>query len=270
MRAFLGLGGGQWMALLTAALTAAVLADALAGHLRSGFVLRVQYAPFAVGGPVVAMGVVAAVWPKAAWVPPLLRLAGALAVAAGVVGAGYHHVYGIARRPGGYRWLLHNLMHGAPPLAPLALAAAGALALLAGETLSGAGIVAGMPLRNAFVVVSAIALQGLILQATLLHYRGAFHNPLMFAPLTAPQLAVPALAWVVADATAEPLVVARTLLWTTFVTGFAGLGMHLRGFERQMGGLHLALFNWLEGPPALAPALMAGFAAVALAALALL
>jgi hypothetical protein len=60
------------------------------------------------------------------------------------------------------------------------------------------------------------------------------------------------------------------LLWLTFLTGFVGLGMHLRGFGRQMGALYVTLFNWLEGPPAFAPALFAGFAAVGLIAVHLL
>jgi hypothetical protein len=36
------------------------------------------------------------------------------------------------------------------------------------------------------------------------------------------------------------------------------------GFGCQMGGLYVTVFNWLEGPPAFAPALFAGFAAVGL------
>ena len=43
--------------------------------------------------------------------------------------------------------------------------------------------------------------------------------------------------------------------------------LHLRGFGRQMGGLYLIFFNWLEGPPAFAPALFTGFAAVGLIAI---
>jgi len=54
------------------------------------------------------------------------------------------------------------------------------------------------------------------------------------------------------------------LLWLTFLTGFVGLGMHLRGFDRQMAGLYVPLFNWLQGPPAFAPALFAGLAALGL------
>ena len=46
--------------------------------------------------------------------------------------------------------------------------------------------------------------------------------------------------------------------------------MHLRGLGRQMGGLYVFLFNLLEGPPAWAPALFAGFAAVGLVTVRLL
>jgi hypothetical protein len=48
------------------------------------------------------------------------------------------------------------------------------------------------------------------------------------------------------------------------------LGMHLRGMGRQMGGLYVALFNWLEGPLAFAPALFTGFAGIGLIAIYLL
>ena len=66
------------------------------------------------------------------------------------------------------------------------------------------------------------------------------------------------------------LTVLASLLWLTLLIGFVGLGMHLRGMERQMGGLYNTVFNWLEGPPALAPALFTGFAAVGLVSIKLL
>jgi hypothetical protein len=43
--------------------------------------------------------------------------------------------------------------------------------------------------------------------------------------------------------------------------------MHLRGLDRQMGGLHVFLFNLLQGPPALAPAVYAALAVVGILAL---
>ena len=161
-------------------------------------------------------------------------------------------------------------MYGAPQLAPLALAGVGVLALIAGRGLTGQTSFAGVGLRPALLVYVSVMLAGAVLQAGLLHYRGAFNNPAMYAPLTAPLLTVFASVWAALAPGRGAFVVLAILLWLTFLTGFAGLGMHLRGLGRQMGGLYVALFNWLEGPPAFAPALFAGFAAVGLVAVYLL
>ncbi len=261
---FIGLYPFQWIALIVAALTLLLAADALAGHYRSGFAFRSQYAPFVSGGVLIVAAVAAAIAPDTSWTTRALRVAGWLTVVTGVVGFGFHHYYGIAKKPGGYKWLLHYLMYGAPQLAPLALAAAGVLALIAAQGLSGQTSFAGMSLRVALLGFLSAALVGAILQAGILHYRGAFNNPAMYAPLVAPLLAVFGSAWI-AFAPSRPASHAlAVLLWMTFLTGFVGLGMHLRGMGRQMGGLYVFLFNWLEGPPAFAPGLFAGFAAVGL------
>ena len=263
----LGLGALQWIALLTAVQTALLLADALAGHYRSGFPSRAQYAPFLSGGLLIFSALGAVIAPGAPWSSVALRAAGWLGLVTGVVGAGFHHVHGIARRPGGYRWLLHNLMYGAPPLAPLALGVMGALALLVAQGLGDAPGVSGAGLRSALLLLTGVALAGAVLQAGMLHYRGAFHSLAMYVPLTVPLLT--AVSCLVAALAPGPLLSKGLpfLLWPTVLIGFLGLGMHLRGFDRQMGGLHLFLFNVLEGPPAWAPALFAGLGLVGLLAL---
>ncbi|MFN2517154.1 MAG: hypothetical protein ABR556_13175 [Pyrinomonadaceae bacterium] len=252
------------MALITAGLTLLLLADALAGHYRSGFAFRSQYAPFISGGLLVIAAVTAAAAPRITWVNKAMCGAGWLAIASGLIGFGFHHYFGIAKKPGGYKWLLHYLMYGAPQLAPLALALTGVLALLTARGLAGSLIIFGLSLRAALLALVAVALIGAILQATILHYRGAFNNPAMYAPLTAPVLAVAACGWMVFAPNNVILFALTILLWLTLLVGFVGLGMHLRGFGRQMGGLFLLQFNVLEGPPAWAPALFAGFAAVGL------
>ncbi|MCA1605434.1 MAG: hypothetical protein LC775_08190, partial [Acidobacteria bacterium] len=199
-----------------------------------------------------------------------LRGAAWVAVATGIVGFGFHHYYGITKKPGGYRWLLHYLMYGAPQLAPLALAVMGALSLIAARGMAGKTGIAGLSLRAALLIVIAVALAGATLQAGILHYRGAFNNAAMYAPMTAPLLAVISSLWLLVAPSPAALIALALLLWLTLLTGFIGLGMHLRGFERQMGGLYVSLFNLLEGPPAWAPALFAGFAAVGLVAVYLL
>ena len=267
---FIGLYPFQWIALIAAVLTLLVVADALAGHYRSGFAYRSQYAPFTSGGLLIVSALAACVAPEAAWANLALRVAGGLAIIAGAVGFGFHHYYGMAKKPGGYKWLLHYLMYGAPQLAPLALTATGALALIAARGLAGEANLAGVEIRVLLLGFVAVALAGAILQAGILHYRGAFNNPAMYAPLTAPLLAVFACAWMNVSPNGVALPVLATLLWLTFLTGFVGLGMHLRGMGRQMGGLYVTIFNWLEGPPAFAPALFAGLAAVGLVTIYLL
>src|SRR5918911_46404 len=146
---FIGLYPFQWVGLLTAAMTLLLLGDALAGHYRSGFVFRAQYAPFVSGGLLIVTTVVASLAPGVAWANVALSAAAWLAVVTGVVGFGFHHYYGLAKKPGGYKWLLHYLMYGAPQLAPLALAVMGVLALIAARGLTGGANFAGGDVRAA-------------------------------------------------------------------------------------------------------------------------
>jgi len=267
---FIGLYPFQWIALFTAAMTLLLLADAFAGHYRSGFIFRAQYAPFLSGGLLIVTAFAACVAPSVAWVNTALRAIGWLAVASGIVGFWFHHYYGMAKKPGGYKWLLHYLMYGAPQLAPLALACMGVLALIAAHGLMGEANFAGLSIRAAMLALVAVALAGAILQAAILHYRGAFNNPVMYAPLTVPVLAAVACVWAAIAPSDVALNLLASLLWLTLLTGFVGLGMHLRGIERQMGGLYVTVFNLLEGPPAWAPALFTGLAAVGLVSIKLL
>lgn len=270
VKTFLGLNPFAWVALIVAALTLLLLADALAGHYRSGFVNRAQYVPFLSGGLLIACSLIAVAAPGAAWATTALRRAAWLAVATGGVGFLFHHYYGIAKKPGGYKWLLHYLMYGAPQLAPPALALMGVLAIIAARGLAGEVSVAGLSLRGALFGAVAVALSGAVLQAGLLHYRGAFNNPAMYLPFAAPALAAGASAWAALAPHGAALAALAILLWLTLLTGFVGLGMHLRGLDRQAGGLYVSLSNLLEGPPAWAPALFSGLAAVGMVAVYLL
>jgi hypothetical protein len=267
---WIGLHAFQWIALITAVLTLLVLADAAAGHYRSGFRARSQYVPFISGGLLIIAAVAAGLAPNVEWTSLALRSTGWLAVMSGLVGVGFHHYYGMATKPAGYSWSLHYLMYGAPQLAPMALTGTGLLALITASGLVGQTEISGVELGSALFVVVAVALIVAMLQAGILHYRGAFNNPGMYAPFAAPLLAVLACVWILLAPGPGIRAVLSVILWLTFLTGFVGLGMHLRGFGRQMGGLYVTIFNWLEGPPAFAPAVFTGFAAVGLVTLYLL
>jgi hypothetical protein len=268
--AFIGHSPFQGIALVVAFLTMLILSDAFAGHYRSGFVFRSQYAPFISGGLLVVTALAAGLRPDARSANVAFQVAAWLAIVSGLVGFAFHHYYGIAKKPGGYKWLLHYLMYGAPSLAPLALTVTGMLALIAAHGLANEISIAGVSLRTALLALVAAALAGATLQAAILHYRGAFNNPFMFAPLTVPVLAIVLSILAIVAATEIVILVFTIVLWLTFLIGFVGLGMHLRGFGRQMGGLYVTIFNWLEGPPAFAPALFTGFACVGLIAVYLL
>lgn len=263
---FLGLRPFQWILLLVALMTILLLVDAWAGHYRRDFAHRVQYIPFPIGGLLAIFAVAAVIAPQAPVIGMGLRVLSWLSIAAGLAGFGFHHYYGLARKPGGYRRWLDSAMYGAPPLAPVALAMLGVFALLAWHRALGAADVAGMPIRAALLAVTVIGLFGAIVQAAILHFRGAFNQPLMYAPLTIPVLATLGGIWVIVAPTPAARSVSIILFWLTLVTGFVGLGMHLRGFDRQMAGLYVPLFSWLQGPPAFAPASFAGLAALGLVA----
>jgi hypothetical protein len=266
----LGLGAFQWIALIAALLTLLVLVEAWIGHYRSGFPLRAQYAPFASGGLVIVAALSTVVVPDTAQAQAALLAGGWIAVVTGLVGVAYHHYYGIAHKAGSYKWLLHYLMYGAPQLAPLALSTVGVLAVIAAQGAGGRTAVLGIGLRSALFGTVALALVGAIAQAGILHYRGAFNNPLMYVPLTVPVLAAVTSGWMSAAPAAAPHALGRALFVLTFLIGFLGLGMHLRGLDRQMGGLHVFVFNLLQGPPPLAPAIFAGLAAIGLIAMEML
>jgi hypothetical protein len=266
----LGLLAAQWLALLTAATALLLMVDTFVGHYRSGFQLKVQYVPLVVGALLVMAALVATVWSGAGWSQRVLGVASALALLAGFVGTGVHHVHGIPRRPGGYAWWKHHVMYGPPPLAPLGLSAVGAVGALAAAVGLGQGEILGIGLRGLLLGLVAVSLAGAAVQAALLHFRGAFNNPAMYLPLTAPVFAALAVPWVVASRAPAAVWTLAAALVLTFLAGFVGLGMHLRGFDRMMGGLAMGGRNVMSGPPVAAPALFAGFSAVGLVGLFLL
>lgn len=266
-RDLLGLSGLQWVALVIAVLALFVTAEAWLGHLRTDFRFRVQYVALGIGGLLAGAAVGALMWPGAGWMQTVLRAAGGVAAVGGLIGMLYHHWYGMTKQPAGYRLWLHHVMYGAPQLAPLALTVLGALAFVTAHALTGEPTLWGLPVWRVLLWIAAVGLGASVVQAGFLHYRGAFNTPLMYVPLVIPPLAVIGSIWMAAAPSAAASLPLRAALWLTFLTGFVGLGMHLRGLDRQMGGLHLALFNLLQGPPPVAPAVFAGLAAVGLAAI---
>jgi hypothetical protein len=176
------------------------------------------------------------------------------ALAVGTAGIGFHS-YNIGKRWGGFDML--NLFYAAPLGAPAALSLAGLFGLAAEHP------EIARPERLAPVM--AAALLGTAAEAGLLHFRGAFQDPFLFAPVTLPPLAAATTATSSISPTAAKI--ARPLLLGTALLGIAGPIFHAYGIHRNMGGWR----NWsqmiLQGPPLPAPP---AFLGIALAALSLL
>ena len=254
-----------------ATLAAGVLTDSAAEHYRAGFHNRVMFI-----APIVsAAAMVAAAAPAARTHRGVLpRAVFATSVVTGLVGFGFH-LTNVSRRVGG--WSSANVFHGAPIAAPLAITVAGLLGLVAARI--GRRAVArddrlprraGGRLARALGGLSALGLAGTSVEAGTLHFRGAFQNPFMYAPVIVPPIAAATLATAALTRTPRARRVAGGLLRLTAWLGVAGVGFHARGVQRRMGGWSNWRQNVLAGPPLPAPPAFTGLALAGLAALELL
>jgi hypothetical protein len=241
-----------------ATLATSVLLDSAAEHYRGGF-----YNPTMYLAPAVSASTLAA---SAGGPGALQRSVFGLAGLTGLVGAGFH-VYNVARRTGGVRW--ENLLYGAPLAAPIGITAAG-LAGLAAQSLDGDGRLLGLPAGPLLTAGAAAGLAGTAAEAGLLHFRGAFHDPFMWLPVTVPPLAAVALGLAAARPSRGTLGAARLLTEATVGVGLLGVGFHALGVARNMGGWKNWTQNLQVAPPLPAPPSFTGMALVGLAGLTLL
>lgn len=250
-RAAQALGAGA------AILCASVALDSAIEHYRGEFEDRVMF----VGPTMALMGLGAATY--IAFRPDrandrAVQAALVTVGGTGLIGLGFH-IYNILKRPGGLDAL--NIFYAAPFGAPAALTLAGLYGVIAGELIDGTEAVkAKLPRHTAALV--AFSLMGTVTEAGILHFRGAFQNPAMYAPVTIPPLA--ALSIGAAIFTPRAAIVAEPLLKATAVLGIAGPMFHAYGIHRNMGGW----YNWsqmiLQGPPLPAPPAFLGIAAAGL------
>jgi hypothetical protein len=127
---------------------------------------------------------------------------------------------------------------------------------------------AGVAAGRALCGLVAAGLLGTVGEVALLHYRGSFQNPVMWAPVSLPPIAAALTAKAALDpSTRRDRVLTRLWLRMTALLGMLGVGFHARGVSRAMGGWRNWRQNVLDGPPLPAPP---SFSALALAGLAAL
>lgn len=253
----------------SALLALSVLADSAMEHYRGSFDNPAMYTPLIVSLASLAAGMHGGRDRKAErhFVRNGVFLSAALA---GIAGTGFH-LYNITKRPGRLSW--HNFFYAAPVGAPMALLLSGALGAVA-ERLRDEPAhdprLFGMPAGQALALLTSAGLVGTLGEVALLHFRGSFHNPAMYAPILVSPVAAALLANSALAAPSSrwaPRALTRFWLRMTTALGFIGVAFHARGVARNQGGWRNWSQNLFNGPPLPAPP---SFSALALAGLAAL
>ena len=189
----------------------------------------------------------------------------------GLVGTGFH-IYNITRKPGGFSW--QNLFYSAPLGAPAAISLSGMLGFLSERLRNNVSnehpMILGLPAGRVIGIMTSLGLMGTVGESGLLHFRGAYHNPVMYLPVTMPPMAAALLGASAIGEAGRRKPLTRWWLRFTALLGFVGSGFHAIGVARNMGGWQNWRQNLFNGPPVPAPPSFTGLALAGLAALALL
>jgi hypothetical protein len=255
-------------------------------HYRGSYSRRVMYSPVLISPALLIAGILGAVNRRAA--RTLLPLVSLIAIGDGLIGF-YFHVRGVARKPGGWRIPVFNVIMGPPVFAPLLFALSGFLGFLASllrreddpqhTTLPGMprprsawlgwlpreitheGIVFEQDIREGRFqqgLAVAAALSALLSGAEALysHYKNNFIYKVEWIPIAlTPVIAVAGIGTVWSKTIARTLLPLSSL--AAALAGGIGFFYHVRGVLRRPGGLKKPIYNIIYGPPIFAPLLFA-------------
>ena len=194
----------------------------------------------------------------------------------GLVGFGFH-IRGVARKPGGWRMPIVNIVMGPPLFAPLLFTTAAYLGMIASylqreEDLGFRSTLIEVRTRlrkpdfrddirigrfqKHLCVVTAIGTLAAGAESWYSHYKDNFNSKVQYSPLIlTPLLTGAALLSIASEDAANtllPLASAAAIL-----NGMVGTAFHIRGILRRPGGTKKPLYNILYGPPIFAPMLFA-------------
>ncbi len=189
----------------------------------------------------------------------------------GIVGTGFH-LYNITKKPGGFSW--QNVFYSAPIGAPAALSVSGLMGFLSERVRDNepgtSPRIAGTSAGRMVAALTGVSLLGTMGEAGLLHFRGAYHNPVMFVPVSVPPVAAALLGNTAIGRSRVRRPITRWWLRATTLMGILGVAFHAYGVSRNMGGWRNWRQNAFSGPPLPAPPAFTGLAMAGLAALGLL
>ncbi len=259
-------------------------------HYRGSYGQRIMYTPVALGGAMTVAGLWGAFSTRAA--RTVLRWTSAVTLLDGLIGFCFH-VRGIARKPGGWRLPVTNIVMGPPIFAPLLFGVSAYLGLIASFlrpeeaapqilrsprarilSFTSEEIAAHHPwtiglregrFQKHLAVATMVGTFCSGAEALYSHYKNNFRYLAQWTPI----IIAPLLIGAAAGALVSPKV-ARTWLPAMSVLAIAdgGVGFfyHARGVARRPGGLKKPLYNLIYGPPIFAPLLFAACGTVGLLA----
>ena len=234
-------------------------------HYRGSYSNPVMYTPVILSGVLSVAGVAGFFSPRLA--QTFLRYTSYVTLLDGVIGFGFH-VRGIARKPGGWRLPVTNLVMGPPVFAPLLFGTSAWLGVMASYLRLEGGeepaefesgwrhdLAHGKFQKHLALVTIAWALF-CGFEAWYSHYKTNFKFRSQWIPIAlTPVIMLSAGAAVVSERAAETALPASSV--TAMAVGMIGSYYHARGIARRPGGLKKPLYNTLYGPPIFAPMLFA-------------
>ncbi|HEY5382148.1 MAG TPA: hypothetical protein VIJ65_07820 [Acidobacteriaceae bacterium] len=247
-------------------------------HYRGGYSNPVMYTPVMLSSAltVAAGGAILSRRMATTW----MRWLSFVTLADGVIGFGFH-IRGVARKPGGWRMPVTNIVMGPPLFAPLLFGTSAYLGVIAsylqreedmerfGRARSGV-VEMSSRLRKAdfredirtgrfqkhLCKVAAVWTLCSGMESWYSHYKDNFKYKVQWSPiLLTPLMLLATLGSLRSKRMANTLLPAASAV--LMLDGVVGTGYHVRGILRRSGGSKKPLYNILYGPPIFAPMLFA-------------
>ncbi|MFZ0743518.1 MAG: hypothetical protein WAM85_03885 [Terracidiphilus sp.] len=246
-------------------------------HYKGSYSNPVMYSPVSLSGALAGAGISGVFSRWSARV--ILRCVSAATLVDGIIGF-FFHIRGIARKPGGWRLPVTNIVMGPPIFAPLLFGTSAYLGLMASylrrEDELGTVAARGHEIVEAVIpgksdwrtdlrygrfqkhlsVVTILWAFFSGFEALYSHYKTNFRYKAQWTPvILAPLLMAAAAGAIKSRRIANTLLPAASTL--ALADGAVGFYYHARGIARRPGGLKKPLYNTLYGPPIFAPLLFA-------------
>ncbi len=261
-------------------------------HYRGSYSQRIMYTPVILSGLLAVVGVWSAFNRKVA--RTILPVVSTVMFLDGIIGFIFH-IRGIARKPGGWRIPVFNLIMGPPVLAPLLLGISGFLGVVTAflrqeedlgldrqtaknygsrQATGGSGSSRLLPwgigqevlsleqdiregyFQRGMAIATALSVLCSGFEALYSHYKNNYKFKVQWSPIVlTPLLFAAGIGAVWSRKVAHTLLPVVSLL--AILDGVVGAFFHLRGILRRPGGAKHPVYNTLYGSPILAPLLFA-------------